>query len=118
MRTDKEKKFVSHLCASVPHLWLIIFLALFWSVPPIAVAQTESGAAKKVDPSNPDAPVADVEAVMRTAFAELGDSDAEVRDAARATLMGVHRRYLPTLQKIVETNRPLLPSQAAVLRPI
>jgi hypothetical protein len=58
----------------------------------------------------------DVQTKMKRAFEQLADSDADVRDAARAELMGMERRYLPDLRKLVEQNRPLLPSQAAVLR--
>jgi hypothetical protein len=60
----------------------------------------------------------EADAAMRKAFAELGDSDATVRDAARQSLMGIERRYLPALQRLVADARPLLPSQAAVLRQI
>jgi hypothetical protein len=65
-----------------------------------------------------DTKVVDVETKMRKAFADLAHSQAEVRDAARNELMGFERRYLTTFQRVVEQNRPLLPSQAAVLRQI
>lgn len=59
-----------------------------------------------------------IEAKIRHAFTELADGDAKVRDAARSELMGIERRYLPELRRIVEQTRPLLPSQATVLRQI
>ena len=59
-----------------------------------------------------------VEAEMRQSFAQLADSDPAVREAAHARLMGLDRRYLPALQKLVERSRPIPPSQAAVLRQI
>ena len=79
-----------------------------------------SALAQEPAPAGPPAPVAeaDVEAKMRKAFADLAHSEANVRDAARAELMSFERRYLPILQRIVEQSRPLLPSQAAVLRQI
>jgi hypothetical protein len=55
---------------------------------------------------------------MRRAFDDLADSDAGVRESARAALMGLDRRYLPSLQKLVDQQRPLRPSQASVLRQI
>lgn len=63
-------------------------------------------------------PASAAETRMAEAFAELADSDAAVREEARTRLMGLDRRYLPALQKLVERSRPLLPSQAAVLRQI
>jgi hypothetical protein len=60
----------------------------------------------------------DVEARIARSFTELADGDAKVRDAARSELMGLERRYLPELKRIVEQSKPLLPSQAAVLRQI
>jgi hypothetical protein len=71
------------------------------------------------DPNAQGVTVADGdEARMVEAFAQLADPDADVREAARTQLMGLERRYLPALQKLVERSRPLLPSQAAVLRQI
>jgi hypothetical protein len=64
-----------------------------------------------------DAP-ADVAAMMRRAFAELADPRADVREAARSTLMGLERRYLDDLRALVERSRPLQPAQATALRQI
>ena len=76
-----------------------------------------SDAAK--DPVGQGVEVADgVETRMVEAFGQLADTDADVREAARTQLMGLERRYLPAFQKLVERSRPLLPSQAAVLRQI
>ena len=57
-------------------------------------------------------------AAIRQWFAELADSDAAVREAARLKLMGMRRQELPAFQKLVQDNLPLMPSQAAVLRQI
>jgi hypothetical protein len=78
------------------------------SVPTPAPAE-----ANKAEPSG-----AEVEAAMRKSFAELAARDTAVRDAAREALMGLERRYLPALERLVSESRPLLPSQAAVLRQI
>ena len=74
---------------------------------------TEASAAGNAPPAATAA-----ETRMAEAFAELADADAAVREEARTRLMGLDRRYLPALQKLVERSRPLLPSQAAVLREI
>jgi hypothetical protein len=78
-----------------------------------------TGAAEPAAKPNPTTkPSADSESAIKKSFDDLGDSDPDVRDAARVSLMGMERRYLPTLEKLVEKNRPLLPSQAVVLRQI
>jgi hypothetical protein len=69
------------------------------------------------DAKSPELEV-ETEPGMQRAFAELADSQESVREAARAKLMALPRRYLPSLQKLVEKNRPLLPSQTAALRGI
>ena len=78
-----------------------------------------AAAAAAEDPAGQGVEVAGgVETRMVEAFGQLADPDADVREAARTQLMGLERRYLPALQKLVERSRPLLPSQAAVLRQI
>src|SRR5437762_242414 len=62
-----------------------------------------------------NAPAADVAITIRRAFADLADSSADVRESARATLMGLDRRYLDDLRSLVEHSRPLRPAQATVL---
>jgi hypothetical protein len=61
---------------------------------------------------------ADVTAAMRRAFTELAAPSAEVREAARSTLMSLERRYLDDLRALVERSRPLRPAQASALRQI
>jgi len=51
-------------------------------------------------------------------FAELASADGKARDAAKVSLMGLGRDDLPALRKLVEQRRPLLPSQAVVLKEI
>ncbi len=51
-------------------------------------------------------------------FAQLSEPDPAARDRARYELMGLTRDDLPVLRSIVEASRPLLPSQAVVLRDI
>jgi len=51
-------------------------------------------------------------------FAELASADGKVRDTAKVNLMGLGRDDLPALRKLVEQRRPLLPSQAVVLKEI
>jgi C-terminal processing protease CtpA/Prc len=51
-------------------------------------------------------------------FVELDHAEADVRESARINLMGLDRQGLDVLRQIVEENRPLRPSQAAVLREI
>ena len=55
---------------------------------------------------------------VRDWFAELAHPDAEVRERACVSLMGLGRPDLNALRALVEESRPLLPSQAAVLRRI
>ena len=57
-------------------------------------------------------------ATLRQWFDELDDADAAVREAARQKLMGMRREDLPTFRKLVQESLPLMPTQAAVLRPI
>jgi hypothetical protein len=56
--------------------------------------------------------------MMAKWFAELASADGKVRDAAKVSLMGLGRDDLPALRKLVEQRRPLLPSQAVVLKEI
>src|SRR5438874_2391396 len=51
-------------------------------------------------------------------FSDLANKDASVREQARVGLMGISRADLQTLRKLVETNRPLAPSQAMALHEI
>lgn len=88
-----------------------VFSIAFAAEPSPASAQTRPTAIAS------DAP-ADVAATMRRAFAELADPSADVREAARSTLMTLDRRYLDDLHALVERSRPLRPGQAAALRPI
>jgi hypothetical protein len=55
---------------------------------------------------------------LTTWFYDLANKDASVREQARVGLMGISRDDLQTLRKLVETNRPLAPSQAMALREI
>jgi hypothetical protein len=55
---------------------------------------------------------------IRTWYLQLADRDPEVRERARIDLMGIQRKDLPALEKVVAENRPVQPSQAAVLRDI
>src|SRR5262245_20216212 len=73
-----------------------------FEAPPATQPTTDKSAA-------PEPVGAEVEAAMRKAFAELGDRDPAVRDAARQSLMGLERRYLPALQRLVTETKPLLP---------
>ncbi len=112
---------------------LLVLTAL--TIPGVAFCAEKSDAAPKSEASGPaslpagpaddrdPAPVstplsAAAVSDMRRAFADLGDSDAAVRDAALATLTSLGRDSLPVLLRLVEQSRPLLPSQAAVLRQI
>ena len=51
-------------------------------------------------------------------FADLAHPDAEVREAARVDLMGLKRKDLATLKRLVADGRPLAPAQAVVLRDV
>ena len=51
-------------------------------------------------------------------FADLASPDAGVREAAKVSLMAMGRDDVPGLRKLVEERKPLLPSQAAVLKEI
>ena len=52
---------------------------------------------------------------VRTWYFQLADRDPEVRERARISLMGVKRKDLAALEKVVAENRPVQASQAAVL---
>lgn len=71
-------------------------------------------------PSRPPAtrPARDPAAQMARWFADLGHPEAAVREAARVSLMGVSRKDLPVLERLVRESVPLVPSQAVVLRDI
>ena len=51
-------------------------------------------------------------------FSKLADSDARIREQAQVELMGMNAGELPAFHRLVETSRPLAPSQAAVLQDI
>ncbi len=51
-------------------------------------------------------------------FQDLANRDASVREQARINLMGISRPDLERLRKLVETSRPLAPSQAMALHEI
>jgi hypothetical protein len=85
--------------------------------PPSASAQPSAHAPDDA-PAAPAPAAADVSATMRRAFTELADPRADVREAARSTLMGLDRRYLDDLRALVERSRPLRPAQATALRQI
>ena len=53
-----------------------------------------------------------------TWFSDLANRDASIREQARVNLMGISRDDLETLRKVVETGRPLAPSQAMAIREI
>lgn len=55
---------------------------------------------------------------IKTWFGDLASPDAKVRSEAQAALMGLTTDQLPAVRKAVEESRPLLPSQASVLRQI
>jgi len=52
---------------------------------------------------------------IRAWYLQLADRDPEVREQARINLMGIKRRDLPALEKVVADSRPVRASQAAVL---
>jgi hypothetical protein len=52
---------------------------------------------------------------VRTWYLQLADPDPDVREQARINLMGIKRRDLAALEKVVAENRPVQASQAAVL---
>ena len=66
--------------------------------------------------TKPAAPID--EQTVRGWFSELANREAEVRERARTELMGMPRQQLPLLQRLVQEERPLAPSQIAVLREI
>ena len=60
----------------------------------------------------------DDEAAIKASFADLANSDSALRAEALVRLMSLKAEDLPTLKKVVEASRPLLPAQACVLRQI
>jgi hypothetical protein len=68
--------------------------------------------------TRPAASAKDPAAQMARWFSDLGHSDSRVREAARVSLMGLPRKDLPKLERLVRDNVPLVPSQAVVLRDI
>jgi hypothetical protein len=75
-------------------------------------------AAPATRPAGERAVPKDPAARMAAWFAELGHTDPAVRDAARVGLMGLPRKDLPALERLVRDSVPLVPSQAVVLREI
>lgn len=57
-------------------------------------------------------------AQLRLWLVQLADQDPSARAQARRALMGMNREELRAFREIVRENRPLLPSQLAVMRDI
>ena len=55
---------------------------------------------------------------IKVSFAQLGDPNPDIRDAAFVRLLQLKRAELPELRKVVEQTTPVLPAQEAVLRTI
>ena len=79
----------------------------------LIVALLSLGAAPASQPAGAPAPSAGE--ALRTWYRQLADPDPDVREQARINLMGIKRRDLATLEKVVAENRPVQASQAAVL---
>jgi len=100
-----------------PRRWLALPLLLltFGAAPGAA---NEAASLRPPPATRPAASPRDPAAQMPRWFAELGHSDPRVREAARVSLMGLPRKDLPKLEKLVRDSVPLVPSQAVVLREI
>lgn len=96
---------------------VVTFVTLLLTSVPVPVKAQDPQPKVGPDASAAD-PAAQLEASIAKSFAELADSDADVRESARAALLAIERRQLPVLKQVVARARPLLPSQAAVLRGI
>ncbi len=84
------------------------------STRPAETRPTDAASEAQFGPPDP----AKRPAVMAKWFADLASADGKVRDAAKVSLMGLEREDLPALRKLIEQRRPLLPSQAVVLKEI
>jgi hypothetical protein len=94
--------------------WLSVFTLLMSCVALTLRAQPASRPAPAPAPAAP-APAEHSLDAVRTWYVQLADRDPEVRERARINLMGIKRRDLPALEKVVAENRPVQASQAAVL---
>jgi hypothetical protein len=98
---------------------VFVFVAIFAA----AVASIRAQQTKPAPPAKEELPddaaktLVDESSIGKT-FDLLSDADASVRDAARTRLMGMDRRYLSVLERVVTARRPLRPSQAVALRQI
>jgi hypothetical protein len=87
--------------------------------PPPPATERPAADAATAAPTVPHQAAATLDAdAMRAAFADLNHADAAVRDRAIVRLMGMGRDNLDAFRRIVDQSRPLLPSQAAVLRQV
>jgi hypothetical protein len=97
--------------------WLALpLLLLALGVTPGAA--NEAAPPRPAPATRPAALPRDPAAQMARWFADLGHSDPRVREAARISLMGLPRKDLPKLERLVRDSVPLVPSQAVVLRDI
>jgi hypothetical protein len=66
-------------------------------------------------PASQPAPAQQSLDAVRTWYVQLADRDPETRERARINLMGIKRKDLAALEKVVAESRPVQASQAAVL---
>ncbi|MDB5289530.1 MAG: hypothetical protein JWL69_771 [Phycisphaerales bacterium] len=95
--------------------------ALIFSLPVLTFhfsLFTFSFAAHAADPATRPSEQTDSITQIKTWFGDLASREAVVRKDAEANLMALSADDLPALRKVVEESRPLLPSQAIVLRKI
>lgn len=108
----------------------LLTLTASWMIdlPPGAAAEDAAGAgATSAHPAAAQDPAPAISAtrpatldaeVMRTAFADLNHPDPATRRQAYERLMGMSRADLDAFRNVVDQARPILPSQAVVLREI
>lgn len=86
-----------------------------WGPVVVVVLLLGAALAPGAQPASRPAPAQTSTDAVRTWYLQLADRDPEVRERARINLMGIKRKDLAALEKVVAENRPVQASQAAVL---
>jgi predicted metalloprotease with PDZ domain len=96
---------------------MMFFPAAMMLIAAVSLAPAAQPATPPVTPPT-TAPATQPSEQIHRWFDQLADADPAVRDAARVNLMGMKRDQLDQFKQLIEENRPLAPSQLAVLHDI
>jgi len=107
----------THLSLAV--CFIVMLIAIRWIGGSSADAQDlpQSSASAQSPTTSPELELP-ADSPIRKWFAELADSDAQVRDQASQDLMGISADDLPKLRQLMIETHPLAPDQTAALKDI